>query len=95
MAQAVASWWGGLSDFYKGLSVIVATAMATAATILTISSHLGLPSRMDAAETAIEHNTNAIRDVGTALRGLEAGQLLQTCLILAVANETNPLECTR
>lgn len=95
MAQVVANWWGGLSDMHKGLSVIVATALATVAATLSGLEQLGVPARMDSAEIAIEANTEAIDGLGDLLRTLERGQDLTNCLLLAEANGANPLECAR
>lgn len=95
MAEVVANWWGGLSDLHKGLSVIISTAVGTAAVVIGLIQFWGVPARVSANEVTLRQQAEEIRDMKNLMTDLRSGQALQTCLLLADANGTNPLECVR
>lgn len=69
MAQAIGDWWGGLTEIKKGLSVIVATAMATAALTLSTLRFAGTPALAESNHDAI----TVVRDsVQVNARAVEA-----------------------
>lgn len=99
MPRAIAKWWTGLSDFHKGLSLILTTIMATgsatSAAVLSWHQFRGLPDRVRAVEQATMQNRAAVDSLKTTLQRFGEGQDMIVCLLLADINGTQPLECTR
>lgn len=99
MAKAFVGWWSTLSDLQKAMSLVGTFASSIVAAILAFalawSNFSGFPERMQAVEETASENASALQEVGRTLHDIQEAQGRQTCILLAEANGTNPLECVR